>query len=107
MGLDLADALRADLLDSRDAVRLSAFPDRAQAGQLVLGQRDHELAAETIGNRPGPRELFDRRLAFAAEPRFAGSRSVVETGMQDPAVVPRLVPAELRFLLEDREPQRR
>ena len=98
--LDLPDPFRPDLLDTLQAVRLATLPQRRQAWQLGLLQRDHQLPRALPRHVVLVREPFRCRLSFPAQPCLQRPGPVVEARVEDAAVVPRLVGRELGLLLE-------
>src|SRR5262249_5067802 len=69
--LDLAHALRADFFDAFDAVGLGSREELAQFRELKLLRRDHDLAADVVGDLVFAAELDQPLAAFDARPGFA------------------------------------
>ena len=76
-------------------------------GQLCRGQRDDQLAGMPDRDPLILGEPLELDLAFAAERRLERARGVVDAGVDDAAVVARLVAGELGLLLDDGEPELR
>ena len=88
---------RPDLLEALDAVgHRPARGERRKPRQLVLVQRDDELAAVLEGDAVLLGERLHRRLALAAQARLERPGRVVQAGVQHAAVVARLVRRQLR-----------
>ena len=107
MGLQLADALRADLRQAGHAVGLGSLAQRLEARQLRRLEGHHELAGALDGDGVGRGEGFQLGLALAAEPGLERARGVVQAGVDDAAVVARLVGREGRLTLDEDQAQAR
>src|SRR5581483_3794191 len=103
--LQLVDAGRLDQRQVLDAVGQAALVEGLEAGQLVLGRRHDDLAAALDADAARPAELDHHPGPLHAEPGLGGAGAVVDPGMDDAAVVARLVRGEPRLLLEDDEPR--
>ena len=107
MRFDFAQSLRPDELEAGHAVGGRALVERGQRPELRVGEGNDELAGVLERDALLAAIRFEGRLALAAEPRLQGTRRVVEPGMDDAAVMARLVRRQLGFALEDDEPQAR
>ena len=99
--LDLEDALTADVLEARHAVRQRPLAQGGESRQLAVIERHHELAAVVERDVVRLGEGFDIGLALAAESCLERAGRVVQAGVEDAAVVAGLVGRELSFLLDD------
>ena len=87
-----------------DAVGEAPAGQFLQAGQLGLGGGHHQLAAQVVGQPLLPAEGHHGRVALQAEPGLQAAGPVVEPGVEDPAVVARLVPRQPPLLLDQGPP---
>ena len=92
-----------DQLDRR-AVRLRAGPDLLEARKILLARRDDELAAPDDLDAVVRAVLLQLGLALAAQAGLHRARGVVDPGVDHAAVVPGLLPADRRVLLDDPQP---
>jgi len=97
--LMLLDLLGTQTPES-DTVGATSLLQRRQSRQFVSPHSHHQLSATASGYTLFGAEAVHRFQPGAAHPRLEGPRFVVETGMDDAAVVPRLVPGEPVFRLE-------
>ena len=69
--------------------------------------RDHELAADLVGDAPLPAVLDHRHPAGRAQPGLLRAGLVVDAGVDDAGVAPGLVPGDPVLLVEHDDGQRR
>ena len=102
--LELPEAGAVDELHARDPVLERASVEVIQAGQLLLGRRDHELPAAENGDPPllaiGEQPL----RAVDAERRLQRPGRVVDAAVHHAARAAGLVRADPVLLVDDREP---
>ena len=101
----LADPVGPDDLEPRRRRWPRPARGALQAGKLRLGQRDDELARVPERDRVGLGEALDLVLALRAQRGLERARGVVQAGVEDPAVVARLMASQLRLLLDDGQTQ--
>jgi|SRR3954471_20623797 len=102
------DYLRFMLLDlfgpdppEDDTVRSASLFQRCEARQFVGTDRHHQLSAAASRDALLSTEAVHGFQAGAAHPRLEGPGFVVETGVDDAAVMPRLMLGESVFRLQD------
>ena len=103
MGLDLAQLRLGDAAQAGHGVGRAAALELVQARQLVRGQRDDQLAVGVRGD--AARLAVGVQLARAgdAQARLERARLVVDAGVDDAAVVARLVEADDGLALQHAE----
>src|SRR5690606_23820287 len=79
--LDLPESLRTHVLEALDAVRDGTLLERLEPRQLLLRQRDHELAGALDGDRVLLAEPLERRLALPAQACLERPWLVVQAGV--------------------------
>ena len=105
MRLDLGEFARTDPAQSLDAVGATSRLQLVQAWELggVAGH-DH-LSAPLVGDAAPLAERVHAPHAVDTQLRLERSGLVVDTGVQNPGVVPGLVTPDLGLALEYGEPQ--
>ena len=104
VGLELAEALAPDQLDTRHAVRERPAVQLVEPRELVVGGRDDHLAAAQDGNSPLLAVGEQACRPVDAEPRLERARRVVDAAVHDPTRATGLVAAHRRLLVEHRQP---
>jgi len=84
----------------RDAVCAAPLFQRREAGQFVSPDRHNQLSATASRHALFGTEAVHGFRPGAAQPRFERPRFVVETRVDDAAVMSRLMPSESVFRLE-------
>ena len=105
--LELPDFLRRQHLEPGEAVGLPALVDILQPRQLGRVGRHDDLAAALPLDAVGVAELLHPARPVHAGPRLERAGLVVDAGVDDPAVVTGLVGRDLRFLLQQDQPEAR
>jgi hypothetical protein len=105
VGLQLADAVGADHLDTRHPVGPGSRRDRFELRDLIGPVGHDELAG--VGERDAVLVAvgLQQPLALGAQTGLLGARRVVDAGVDDTAVATGLVGRQLGLALEDREAQ--
>ena len=103
-GLDRAHLVGPDAREAGNAVGARPALEVVEALQVGGPGRDHELAAALRGDPALVAVRVQRRRAFHAQPRLQRARLVVEAGVDDAAVVRRLMGAERPLPLEHDHP---
>jgi len=93
----------SDRSQARESIRLAAPPQFFQARKFVFVSGDNDLAANLMRNPVFPAKLHHRRSARDAQLRFQRPRFVVNTGVNDAAVVAALMPADAIFFLHQQQ----
>ncbi|MNC31853.1 hypothetical protein D3C76_1252310 [compost metagenome] len=81
----------------------SALPKRAHALHFHLIGGDQQLTALIVDNAVLVTERFGSTVAFQAELRLQATRRVVDAGVDDPAIVPRLMLSWPGLFLEQQD----
>ncbi len=105
--LELADLLRREHLETGEPIGLPALVDRLQAWQLGLIGGHDDLAAALPRDAVGVAELLHPARALHARARLERAGLVVDAGVDDAAVVPRLMGGEALFLLQHEQAKTR
>jgi hypothetical protein len=82
-----------------DTIRAASLLERRQARQFVRAHRHHQFSATPSGHALFGTEAIRCLLPRATHPRLEGTRLIVEAGMNDTAVVSRLMLGESVFRL--------
>ena len=98
--LDLTDLGPGDTPQARNPVGQCPALDLGQAGQLRVGTRDHQLAELAQADVVLGAELAQHAPAAHAQPRLQAPGRIVQTGVDDTAVVPALMGGDVIFLVE-------
>ena len=112
MRLDFAELFGLEHAQSRNFVRNPALVQLLQPRNFLRTGRDYELAAFLERNSLLPAKALHGSRAGHAVARLQRTGFVIETGVNDPAVVPGLMGRDVIFLLHDenahsRKPPRR
>src|SRR5690606_15590920 len=105
-GLDLAERLLIHMLE-RDIVLDRTSGQGLHALQFWRGGRDQQFAACFEGDGILPAKGFRGFRACPAQLRLQRTRLVIDSGMNDAAIVSRLVTREIAFLLQQTDPRAR
>ena len=103
MRLNLAHFFRLQQPQSGKAVGLSALEQDFQARDFVFAGGHDDLPADFVGQVMLTAKFHHRRCSLDAEPRLQGSGLVVNTGVNDSAVVSALVTGNGFFLLDQEQ----
>ena len=104
VGLDVGQRVRAQAAQARHAVRAGPALELVQPPQLVRPDGDDDLARARQGDAVLGAEGLQELAAPAAEPGLQRPRRVVDAGVDDAAVVPRLPGADRARALQDHDP---
>src|SRR5437667_7688856 len=103
--LDLPEIVFVDESDAGRAVLACAHEQVVEAGELVLVDGDDDLAALLVRDAVLVAVRVELTAALHAEARLQRARRVVDAGVDDTAVVTRLVARRARLLLEHEHAQ--
>ena len=101
MRLVLRDLRAGEQPETLQAIGAAALVDRLQARQLALVGGHDDLAAPFPADPVGVAEFLHEPRALDAEAGLQRAGLVVDAGMDDAAVVARLVGGQTWFLVED------
>ena len=104
VGLDLPQALATDEFQPLHSVGLAAREEFVQARDLRLVGGDDHLAAHLVVDAALVAVLAELEVAGVAEPSLLGAGSVVDSRVDDAAVVAGLVLGDLGLFFQHDEP---
>src|ERR1700722_10713072 len=105
MRLDLAKLFSTHQSNAGDPVLSSALQQLVQLGKFLDLGGDNDLAADLKGHAMIPAEFDHCSCPVHAGTSFEGAGFVIDSRVNDAAVVPRLMTCQSGFLFGQHEPQ--
>ena len=100
MGLDLTHRLSREPLQARQSVGGPAFFQISEPGHLAFVHGHHQLATDLVRDIVCLTESHHLADARNCQPRFGGTRLIVQPTVKHATVVTGLMPSDLFFLLK-------
>ena len=103
MGLEFFEPLSSDYFQALQPIGHASPMKLIEARQLFLARCHDHFAAQFIGHRIFVAEFDQRFSPGDTATGLQRSGAIIESGMNDTAVVAGLVPGQLGFLFEDQK----